>query len=79
MNRRFLGPIKNPTLKDFIPRVGGALAAIVLVIFATRAFAPGHEGVVVMIASLVLIAVAVIQSVWHDRSNKNTKQRKGKK
>jgi len=79
MSRYFLGPIKNPTLKDFIIRVGGALFAIVLVIFATKEFAPGHEGVAVIVASLLLIAFAVIQSVRHDLGEKKTKQLKGKK
>lgn len=74
MSRFFLGPVKNPTWKDFVFRVGGAAVVIVAVIFGTRAFIPGHEGIAVIVASLVLIALVAIQEVRHNMHKKKTKQ-----
>lgn len=74
MNRLFLGPIKNPTWKDFFIRVGGALAVIVVVIFSAQEFSPGHEGIAVIVASLVLIAFVGIQEVRHNMLKKKSKQ-----
>ena len=76
MSRFFLGPVKNPTLKDFVIRVGGALAVIVVVIFGAQAFIPGHEGIAVIVASLALIAFVGIQEVRHNRHEKKFKQGK---
>lgn len=74
MSRLFLGPIKNPTWKDFFIRVGGALAVIVVVIFGAQEFVPGHEGIAVIVASLVLIAFVGVQEVRHNMLKKKCKQ-----
>ena len=79
MSRLFLGPIKNPTWKNFVVRVGGAAAVIVVVIFSAQAFIPGHEGVAVIVASLVLIAFVGIQEVRHNMQKKKSKQGKSAK
>ena len=79
MSRLFLGPIKNPTWKDFVVRVGGAAAVIVVVIFGAQAFIPGHEGVAVIVASLVLIAFVGIQEVRHNMQKKKSKQGRSRK
>ena len=71
--------LKTPTWKDFVLRVGGALAVIVVVIFASREFIPGHEGVAVIVASLVLIAFVGIQEVRHNMQKKNSKQGRSRK
>ncbi len=74
MSRLFLGPIKNPTWRDFFIRVGGALAVIVVVIFGAKEFIPGHEGIAVIVASLVLIAFVGVQEVRHNMFKKKSKQ-----
>jgi hypothetical protein len=74
MSRLFLGPIKNPTWKDFFIRVGGVLAVIVVVIFAAQEFIPGREGIAIIVASLVLIAFVGIQEVRHNMLKKKPKQ-----
>ncbi len=79
MTRLFLGPIKNPTWKDFFIRVGGALALIVLVILAAQAFIPESQGIAVIVVSAVLIAFVAIQEVRHSRRRKQTKQGSSKK
>jgi negative regulator of sigma E activity len=79
MSRLFLGPIKNPTWKDFVARVGGAAAVIVVVIFGAQAFIPGHEGIAVIVASLVLIAFVGIQEVRHNMQKNKSKQGRSRK
>ena len=74
MTRLFLGPIKNPTWKDFFIRVGGAAALIVVVIFAAQAFIPESQGIAVIVVSAVLIAFVAIQEIRHDRRRKQAKQ-----
>lgn len=74
MTRLFLGPIKNPTWKDFFIRVGGALALIVVVILAVQAFIPESQGIAVIVVSAVLIAFVAIQEVRHNRRQKQAKQ-----
>jgi hypothetical protein len=74
MRKFFLGPIKNPTWKDFVIRVGGAMAVIVLVIFSAKEFIPGHVGIAVIVASLVLIAFVGIQEVRHNMHTKTSKK-----
>jgi hypothetical protein len=68
--RFFLGPIENPTWKDFIIRVGGALALIAVVILASRQFIPGHEGIAAMIVSLGLVAFLGVQAWRQKRSRR---------
>lgn len=79
MSRIFLAPIKNPTWKDFVIRVGGALAVIVVVIFAARAFILSHVGIAVIVTSLALIAFVGIQEVRHNMNKKKNKQSRSKK
>jgi hypothetical protein len=74
MTRLFLGPIKNPTWKDFFIRVGGALALIVVVILAAQALIPESQGIAVIVVSAALIAFVAIQEVRHNRRRKQTKQ-----
>ena len=74
MSRLFFGPIKNPTWRDFVVRVGGAAVVIVVVILAAQALIPGREGVAVIAASAVLVAFAAIQEVRHNRYKKKSKQ-----
>lgn len=74
MSRLFLAPIKNPTWKDFVIRVGGAAAVIVVVIFGAQEFIPGHEGIAAIVASLVLITFVGIQEVRHNMHKKKSKQ-----
>ena len=79
MTRLFLGPIKNPTWKDFFIRLGGALALIVVVILAAQAFIPESQGITVIVVSAVLIAFVAIQEIRHNRSRKQTKQGSARK
>lgn len=79
MTRIFLGPVKNPTWKDFFIRVGGALALIIAVNIAAQAFIPGSQGIAVIVASTVVIAFVAIQEVRHNRRRKQTKQGSSKK
>lgn len=74
MTRLFLGPIKNPTWKDFFIRVGGALALIVVVILVAQAFIPESQGIAVIVASAALIAFVAMQELRHHRRRKQTKQ-----
>ena len=74
MSRFFLGPVKHPTWKDFVFRVGGAFAVIVVVIFGARAFIPEHVGIAVIVTSLLLIAFVAIQEVRHNLARKKSKQ-----
>ena len=71
MTRLFLGPIKNPTWKDFFIRVGGALALIVVVILAAQAFIPESQGITVV--SAVLIAFVAIQEIRTGAESKPNK------
>jgi hypothetical protein len=74
MSRYFLGPIKNPTWKDFFVRVGGATAVIVAAILVTKLFFPGHEATALVSTALGLVALVAIQQIRHDR-NKKAKRR----
>lgn len=74
MSRYFLGPIKHPTCKDFVFRVGGAFAVIVVVIFGARAFIPEHVGIAVIVTSLLLIAFVTMQEVHHNIARKQSKK-----
>lgn len=74
MSRLFLAPITNPTWKDFVIRVGGAMVFITVVIFGAQEFIPGHEGIAVIVASLVLIAFVGIQELRHNKKKKKSKQ-----
>lgn len=73
MSRFFLGPIKHPTWKDFVFRVGGAFAVIVVVIFGARAFIPEHVGIAVIVTSLLLIAFVAMQEVRQNMARKKSK------
>ncbi|MCQ9374936.1 hypothetical protein NMQ14_11825 [Methyloversatilis sp. XJ19-13] len=79
MTRLLLGPIKNPTWKDFFIRVGGALAFIVVVILVAQAFIPESQGIAVIVVSAALIAFGAIQEVRHKRRRKQTKQGSSRK
>lgn len=74
MTRLFLGPIKNPTWKDFFLRVGGAFALFVVVILVAQAFIPESQGIPVIVVSTVLIAFVAIQEVRHNRRRKQARQ-----
>ncbi|MBZ0069196.1 MAG: hypothetical protein K8F26_10335 [Thiobacillus sp.] len=74
MSKFFLGPVKNPTWKDFVIRVGGAMAFIVVVIFSAKEFIPEHVGISVIVTSLVLIAFVGIQEVRHNMHKKTSKK-----
>ena len=79
MTRLFLGPIKNPTWKDFFIRVGGALALIVVVIFAAQEFIYESQGIAVIAVSAVLVVFVSIQEVRHNRRRKQAKQGSSRK
>lgn len=79
MTRLFLGPIKNPTWKDFFIRVGSALALVVVVILAAQAFIPESQGIAVIVVSALLIAFVAIQEVRHKRRQKQAKQGSSRK
>lgn len=64
--RFFLGRVGNPTWKDFIIRVGGASAVLATVVVASREFIPGHVGIAVIVASVMLIAFVVLQE-WRQQ------------
>jgi hypothetical protein len=74
MSKLFLGPIKNPTWKDFVIRAGGAMAAILLVAVSVETFTPGYVGIAVIITSLLLIAFVGIQEVRHNMHKKTSKK-----
>jgi len=74
MSKLFLGPIKNPTWKDFVIRVGGAMAVILLVAFSVKAFTPEYVGITVIITSLLLIAFVGIQEVRHNMHKKTSEK-----
>ncbi len=74
MSRLFLAPIKNPTWKDFVIRVGGVSAIIVVVIFGAQKFIPAYEGIAVIVVSLVLVVFVGIQEVRHNMYKKKSKQ-----
>ena len=65
-HRLFLGPVENPTWKDFVLRVGGALIAITVVILVSREVIPGHEGTAVIAVSVALIAFVGVQE-WRQK------------
>ena len=68
------GPVKNPTWKDFVIRVGGALAVMVIVILLTQEFFPGYEGIAVIVASGALTTFVAIQEARHNSAKKKAKQ-----
>ena len=74
MSKLFLGPIKNPTWKDFVIRVGSAIAVIFLVAVSVETFTPGYVGIAVIITSLLLITFVGIQEVRHNM-HKNTSKK----
>ena len=78
MSRYFLGPVKNPTWKDYFVRVGGAAAALIAAVLVSKVLFPGHEVTAWVAAALGLMALVVIQEIRHN-INKKTKRRAPKK
>lgn len=59
--------MKKPTLYDFLIRVGGLAAFVVIAIQLTKAFMPGYEAKVVVVISLLVICGMCIRT-WVQRS-----------
>lgn len=64
--RFLLGPIKNPTWKDFAIRVGGTAVLMVAVILASRVLVPGHVGTVVIVVSALAVMFLAFQE-WRQK------------
>lgn len=79
MSRYFLAPIKNPTWKDFINRVGGIFAIFLIAILIAKFFFPGSETTAILIVGTAAIGVLVVQTVRHRQSAKKIKRRNKRK
>jgi len=75
MSRYFLGPIKNPTWKDFINRVGGFFAVLLIAILTAKAFFPGSEATAVIIVCAVAFVILSVQTIRHNLNAKKIKHR----
>ena len=73
--RFFLGPIENPTWKDFVVRVGGALGVIVAVILASRAYFPGYEAIAAVVVSVGLTAFVGVQEWRQQKARREERKR----
>jgi len=79
MSKYFLGPIKNPTWKDFINRVGGFFAVLLIAILTAKAFFPGSEGTAAFIVCAAAFGVLSVQTIRHNLSVKKIKHRNKRK
>jgi CDP-diglyceride synthetase len=70
MSRYFLGPIKNPTWKDFFIRVGGAVIAILVTILVSKAFFPEYQTTAAVATALGIAALAGVQELRHNLDKK---------
>jgi hypothetical protein len=73
--RFFMGPVKNPTWKDFVVRVGGASAVVAAGILASREFMPGYEGITAIVISVALIAFVGVQE-WRQQKARREESRR---
>lgn len=79
MSRFFLGPIKNPTWKDFVIRVGGVSLLFIVGILTAKAFFPGSESIAIFIIGIVVGVLVAIQTIRHNQNVKKTKHSSKKK
>ena len=73
--RFFLGPIKDPTWKDFVVRVGGALVLIAAVILASREFFPAYQGIALIVVSVGIVVFAGVQD-WRQKKARRAERKR---
>lgn len=70
--------MSQPTLKDFIYRVGGALVLFLVVIISFNKFAPSYVGIAVYITSaFVILFVGLIE--YKSKKKRELKKKRKKR